>query len=135
MTNYHRKILNQRKNLRISQSQLKARQRIQSHKNDNLSSKKSETMEVGLQLQIEELETKLRCYRRDNEDLRDMNTKSEVMIKLHEIQERFKEQKNSDQKNHIEKLSAQIEELKDESDFIQRLKSQDIKKEIKDYEA
>ena len=38
-------------------------------------------------------------------------------------------------KNHIEKLCAQVEELKDESDFNQRLKNQDIKKEINDYEA
>ena len=29
----------------------------------------------------------------------------------------------------------QIEELKDESDFNQRLKNQDIKKEINDYKA
>ena len=53
-------------------------------------------MDVGLQLQIEKLETKLRCYRRDNEDLRDMNTKLKVIIKLHNIQERFKEQKKID---------------------------------------
>ena len=46
-----------------------------------------------------------------------------------------KEQEISDQKNHIEKLSAQIEKLKDENDFNQRLKNQDIKKEINDYEA
>ena len=46
-----------------------------------------------------------------------------------------KEKKNSDQKNHIEKLSAQIEKLKDENDFTERLKNQDIKKEINDYEA
>ena len=64
-----------------------------------------------------------------------MNTKLEVMIKLHKIQERFNEQKNSDQKNHIEKLSAKIEELKEESYFNQRLKNQDINKEIKDYET
>ena len=43
-TNYRRKSLSQKKNLRRSQSQLKVRQRIQSHKNDYLSSKKSETM-------------------------------------------------------------------------------------------
>ena len=36
--------------------------------------------------------------------------------------------KISNQKNHIEKLCAQVEELKDESDFNQRLKNQDIKK-------
>ena len=51
------------------------------------------------------------------------------------MQKEFKEQKISDQKNHIEKLSAQIEKLKDENDFNQRLKNQDIKKEINDYEA
>ena len=33
----------------------------------------------------------------------------------------------------MEKSYTQIEELKDESDFNQRLKNQDIKKEIKDY--
>ena len=32
-------------------------------------------------------------------------------------------------------MSAQIKELKDENDFNQRLKNQDIKKEISDYEA
>ena len=92
-------------------------------------------MESGLRLQIEKLEAKLKRYRRDNEELRDMNTKSEIMIKLHKMQKELKEQKNSDQKNHIEKLSAQIEKLKDENDFNQRLKNQDIKKEINDYEA
>ena len=51
------------------------------------------------------------------------------------MQKQLKEQKNSDQKNHIEKLFAQIEELKDENNFNQRLKNQDIKKEINDYEA
>ena len=45
------------------------------------------------------------------------------MIKLHELQERFNEQKNSNQKNHIEKLFVKIEELKYESDFNQRLKN------------
>ena len=44
------------------------------------------------------------------------------MIKLHEIRDPFNEQKISDQKNHIEKLCAQVEELEDESDFHQRLK-------------
>ena len=39
-------------------------------------------MEASLQLEIEKLEIKLRRYRRDNEDLRNTNTKSEVMIKL-----------------------------------------------------
>ena len=32
-------------------------------------------------------------------------------------------------------MFAQIEKLKDENDFNQRLKNQDIKKEINDYEA
>ena len=32
-------------------------------------------------------------------------------------------------------MSTQIEKLKDENDFNQRLKNQDIKKEINDYEA
>ena len=32
-------------------------------------------------------------------------------------------------------MSSQIEKLKDESDFNQRLKNQDIKKEINDYEV
>ena len=32
-------------------------------------------------------------------------------------------------------MSTQIKELKDKCDFNQRLKNQDIKKEIKDYEA
>ena len=83
---------------------MKACQKIQSHKNDYLSSKKSETMEVGLRLRIKELETKLRHYRRDNEDLRDMNTKSVVMSKLHEIQERFKEHNIYDQKKTYRKI-------------------------------
>ena len=83
-------------------------------------SKKSEIMESGLRLQIEKLEAKLKRYQRDNEELRDMNMKSEVMIKLHKMQKELKEQKISDQKNHIEKLSTQIEKLKDESDFNQR---------------
>ena len=51
------------------------------------------------------------------------------------MQKELKEQKISDQKNHIEKLSTQIEKLKSENDFNQRLKNQDIKKEINDYEA
>ena len=92
-------------------------------------------MEAGLRLRIEELETMSRRYRRDNEDLCNINTKSEVLIELHELQEKFKEQQIFDQKNHIEKLSTQIEELKDESDFNQRLKNEDIKREIKDYKA
>ena len=48
------------------------------------------------------------------------------------MQKEIKEQKISDQKNHIEKLSAQIEKLKSKNDFNQRLKNQDIKKEIND---
>ena len=51
------------------------------------------------------------------------------------MQKELKEQKISDRKNHIEKLSAQIEKLKSENDFNQRLKNQDIKKEINDYKA
>ena len=97
--------------------------------------KKSEIMESGLRLHIEKLEAKLKRYRRDNEELQDMNTKSEVLIKLHKMQKERKEQKNFDQNNHIEILSAQIKKLKDESDFNQRLTNQDIKKEISDYEA
>ena len=62
-----------------------ARQRIQSHKNDYLSSKKSKTMEASLQLQIEKLETKLQRYRRDNEDLHNINIKSKELIELHEL--------------------------------------------------
>ena len=79
-------------------------------------------MESGLRLQIEKLEAKLKRYQRDNEELQDTNMNSEVIIKIHEMQKEFKEQKISDQKNHIEKLSAQIEKLKDESDFNQRQK-------------
>ena len=92
-------------------------------------------MEVGLQAQIEKLEAKLKRYRRDNEELRDINTKSEMLIKLHKMQKECNEQKISDQNNHIEKLSAQIKKLKDENDFNQRQKNQYIKKEIIDYEA
>ena len=51
------------------------------------------------------------------------------------MQKELKEQKISEQKNQIEKLSAQIEKLKDENDFNQRLKNQDIKKEMNNYEA
>ena len=79
-------------------------------------------MEFGLQLQIEKLEAKLNCSRRDNEELRDTNTNSKVMIKIHEMQKELKEQKISDPKNHIEKLVAQIGKLKDENDFNQRQK-------------
>ena len=89
-------------------------------------------MESGLQAQIEKLEAKLKHYRRENEELRDTNTKSEMLIKLHHMQKERKEQIISDQNNHIEKLYAQIKKLKDESDFNQRLTNQDIKKEISD---
>ena len=41
-----------------------------------------------------------------------MNTKSKVMIKLHNIQENLTEQKISDKKNHIEKLSTENREIK-----------------------
>ena len=85
-------------------------------------------MESGLWLQIERLEAKLKHCRRDNEELWDINTNSEVIIKIHEMQKELKEQKNFDQKSHIEKLSAQIEELKRENEFNQRLKNKDIKK-------
>ena len=86
-------------------------------------------------MKIKELEDKLKRYRRVNEELRDINTKSEMLIKLHKMQKEHKEQIISDQNNHIEKLSAQIKKLKDESDFNQRLTNQDIKKEISDYEV
>ena len=43
-------------------------------------------MESGLQLQIEKLEAKLKRYRRDNEELQDLNAKSEVLIKIHKMQ-------------------------------------------------
>ena len=85
-------------------------------------------MESGLPLQIEKLEAKLKCYQRDNEELRDTNTNSKVIIKIHEMQKELKEQKKFDQKNHMEKLSVQIEKLKSENEFNQRLKNQDIKK-------
>ena len=114
-----------------SKRQRKTRQEIDSH----LSLKKSETMEVGLQVQIKKLEAKLKRYQRDNEELQDINTKSEMLIKLHKMQKERKEQIISDQNNHTEKLSGQIKKLKDKSDFNQKLTNQDIKKEISDYEA
>ena len=78
---------------------------------DYLVSKKLETiMEVGLRLQIEKLEAKLKRYERDNEDLRDKNKNLEVIIEIHKIEEKYKEKNISDEKNHIEKLFAQIEE-------------------------
>ena len=82
-------------------------------------------MEFGLWLQIEKLETKSKRCWRDNEELRDTNTNSEVIIKIHEMQKELKEQKIYEQKNHIEKLSAQIEKLKDKNNFNQRLKNRD----------
>ena len=97
--------------------------------------KKSEIKESGLRLQIEKLEAKLKPYRRDNEESRDTNTNSEVIIKIHEMQKELKEQKNFDQKSHIKKLSAQIEKLKSENECNQRLKNQYIKKERNDYEV
>ena len=97
--------------------------------------KKSEIMESGLRLQTEKLKAKLKRYQRDNEELKNMNMKSEMLIKLHKMQKERKEQKISDQNNHIEKLSAQIKKLKDENDFNQRQKNQDINKEISDYET
>ena len=86
-------------------------------------SKKSETMETGLRLQIEKLESKLKHYQRDNEDLRDRNKNLEIIIEIHKIEEKYKEKNISNQKNHIEKLYVQIEELKNENDFNQRLKN------------
>ena len=74
-------------------------------------------MEVGLQVQVEKLEAKLKCYQRDNEELQDVNTKSEMLIKLHRMQKECKEQIISDENNHIEKLSAEIKKLKYEIDF------------------
>ena len=50
-------------------------------------------METGLRLQIEKLEAKLNPYRRDNEESRDTNTNSKVIIKIHEMQKELKEQK------------------------------------------
>ena len=88
-------------------------------------------MEVGMQAQIEKLEAKLKHYQRDNEELRDINTKSKMLIKLHKMQKERKEQIISNQNNHIEKWSGQIKKLKDESDFNQRLKNQDTKERNK----
>ena len=79
-------------------------------------------MEFGLQAQIEKLEAKLKRYQRDNEELRDINTKSEMLIKLHKMQKERNEQKVSNQNKNIEKLSAQFKKLKDENDFNQRQK-------------
>ena len=65
-------------------------------------------MEFSLQLQIEKLEAKLKRYRIDNEELQELNTKSEVLIKLHKMQKERKEQKISDQKNHIENCMPKL---------------------------
>ena len=48
-------------------------------------------MESCLQVQIHKLEAKLKRYRRDNEELQDINMKSEVLIKLHKMQKERKE--------------------------------------------
>ena len=45
-----------------------------------------------------------------------------MLIKLHRMQKKCKEQKISDENNHIEILLAQIKQLKDENDFNQRQK-------------
>ena len=49
-------------------------------------------MESGLQAQIEKLEAKLKQYRRENEELRDTNMKSEMLIKLHHMQKSMVDQ-------------------------------------------
>ena len=54
---------------------------------------KLEIMESGLRLQIEKLEAKLKCYRRDNEELQDTNTNSEVIIKIQEMQKSSRNKK------------------------------------------
>ena len=48
-------------------------------------------MESGLQAQIEKLEVKLKHYQRDNEELWEINTKLEMLIKLHKMQKERKE--------------------------------------------
>ena len=55
-------------------------------------------MESGLEVQIEKLEAKLKHYQRDNEELQDMNMKSEVLTKLNKIQKEGKEQNIFDKK-------------------------------------
>ena len=104
----------------------KIKRKIEDH--HHLVWKKSDIMESGLQAQIEKLEAKLKHYQRENEELRDTNTKSEILIKLRQMTKERKEQIIFDQNNHIEKLYAQIKKLKDESDFNQRRTNQDIKK-------
>ena len=85
---------------------------LKKSKSKEESSKNSKTMEA-----------KLRRYQRDNDELWDMNNKLEIRIKIHEIQKEFKEQRISNQKTDIEKLSVQIMDLKDEKDFNQILKN------------
>ena len=92
-------------------------------------------MESGLRLHIEKLEAKLKRYQIDNKYLRDRNKNLEVIIEIHKIDEKYKEKNISNQKNHIDKLYAQIDGLKEENDFNQRLKNQDIKKEKNVYEV
>ena len=55
-------------------------------------------MESSLRLQIEKLEVKLKHYRRDNEELQDTNTNSEVIIKIHEMQKELRNKKISTRK-------------------------------------
>ena len=54
-----------------------------------------------------------------------------MLIKLHRMQKEHKEQKNFNQNNHIEKLSAQIKKLKDQNDFNQRQKKSRYKERNK----
>ena len=43
------------------------------------------TIEIDLQLQVENFERILMHYQRDNDELRDMNNILEIKIKIHEI--------------------------------------------------
>ena len=63
-------------------------------------------MESGLRLQIAKLEVKLKRYRRDNEELRDTNTNSEVIIKIHGMKKEIKEQKNLRSKKFYRKIAC-----------------------------
>ena len=74
--------------------------------------KEVKIMKFGLWLQIEKLEAKLKRYRRDNEELRDTNTNSEVIIKIHEMQKELKEQKIYDQKKSYRKIAYPNWEIK-----------------------
>ena len=47
-------------------------------------------MGSGLRLQIEKLEAKIKHYERDNEELRDINTKLKMLIRLHKMQKERK---------------------------------------------